>query len=395
MDNQENFGAMTLEELEQEKAKVNSETHPEDALLIDQLIAAKVNEQKLHESLLEPKTAPVKFHGTATAYFPIWIVNILLTIVTLGIYSAWAKVRTNRYFYSSTEIDGHRFSYLATPLQILKGRIIAVLIFGGFYLAITFSPAVAGVLMLAYVVLMPWILCKSIKFNMQMTGYRNIRFNFHGKYGQAFLVFMLYPFLSIFTLYLAMPLALKAIDTFLYENISYGDKNIETDLSGGTYYKAAFGAAFIALLMFTVVMMGIGFEAFGNMADPEAKPSVVTSIIFMATYVGVFIVSGSFYTKIIRNHVFANSKIEDVANFNSSIGVTSLAVLRLTNILALICSLGLAIPWIKVRTANYFAMSTEVTVLPGANDVIADQSQGVNAIGDEVAEAFDFDIAIT
>ena len=44
-------------------------------------------------------TSDVKFHGKAGEFFSIWIVNLLLTIVTRGSYSAWAKVRTNRYFY--------------------------------------------------------------------------------------------------------------------------------------------------------------------------------------------------------------------------------------------------------------------------------------------------------
>mgnify|MGYP000480286921 FL=1 len=66
------------------------------------------------------------FNGKATEFFGIWIVNVLLTIVTLGIYSAWAKVRTHQYFYGNTKIGDDHFSYLATPIQILKGRIIAV-----------------------------------------------------------------------------------------------------------------------------------------------------------------------------------------------------------------------------------------------------------------------------
>lgn len=62
-------------------------------------------------------SAPTKlnfiFHGKTGEFFGIWIVNVLLSIVTLGIYSAWAKVRTNQYFLGSTELDNHRFSYLA------------------------------------------------------------------------------------------------------------------------------------------------------------------------------------------------------------------------------------------------------------------------------------------
>ncbi|MEO1140896.1 MAG: DUF898 family protein, partial [Pseudomonadota bacterium] len=63
------------------------------------------------------------FKGTASEYFGIWIVNLLLSIVTLGIYTAWAKVRRLRYFYGNTWLDGHNFEYHAKPIQILIGRI--------------------------------------------------------------------------------------------------------------------------------------------------------------------------------------------------------------------------------------------------------------------------------
>lgn len=73
------------------------------------------------------RRSTVQFSGRGAEFFGIWIVNVLLTIVTLGIYSAWAKVRTTQYFYGHTKVDGHSFRYLATPIQILKGRIIAVM----------------------------------------------------------------------------------------------------------------------------------------------------------------------------------------------------------------------------------------------------------------------------
>ena len=39
-----------------------------------------------------------EFTGDAKEFFRIWIVNLALSIVTLGIYSAWAKVRTQPLF---------------------------------------------------------------------------------------------------------------------------------------------------------------------------------------------------------------------------------------------------------------------------------------------------------
>ena len=44
------------------------------------------------------KTTPVIFEGKTSEYFGIWIVNLLLSLLTLGIYSAWAKVRRKKYF---------------------------------------------------------------------------------------------------------------------------------------------------------------------------------------------------------------------------------------------------------------------------------------------------------
>ena len=68
----------------------------------------------------EAQTVRFHFHGQGSEFFRIWIVNLVLTILTLGIYSAWAKVRTKRYFYGNTELAGDRFDYLASPIAILK-----------------------------------------------------------------------------------------------------------------------------------------------------------------------------------------------------------------------------------------------------------------------------------
>ena len=73
-----------------------------------------------------PYTASAVFTGQGSEYFRIWVVNLLLTLVTLGVYSAWAKVRTARYFRNNTRLDGHVFDYHGNPAAILRGRIIAL-----------------------------------------------------------------------------------------------------------------------------------------------------------------------------------------------------------------------------------------------------------------------------
>jgi Bacterial protein of unknown function (DUF898) len=41
---------------------------------------------------------PFRFTGAGGEYFRIWIVNVMLSVVTFGIYSAWAKARRLQYF---------------------------------------------------------------------------------------------------------------------------------------------------------------------------------------------------------------------------------------------------------------------------------------------------------
>jgi len=70
-----------------------------------------------------------EFTGRPGEYFRIWIVNLLFSLVTLGIYSACAKVRKKKYFYGSTRFDGETFDYFGRPKAIFRGRVVAFLAF--------------------------------------------------------------------------------------------------------------------------------------------------------------------------------------------------------------------------------------------------------------------------
>ena len=115
---------------------------------------------------------PIKFKGQAGEYFGIWIVNLLLTVITIGIYGAWAKVRTKKYFSSNTEIDGHSFGYHATGWQILKGRILVALVSLALFLGSVFISQLGDEALGSYVIFvfigalfaLPWIVNNSLNF---------------------------------------------------------------------------------------------------------------------------------------------------------------------------------------------------------------------------------------
>lgn len=80
-------------------------------------------------------TAPVRhflFQGSGKGYFLIWLINILLTMITLGLYLPWALVRSRRYFYANTELDGARFSYHATGRSVFVGWLCMLVLYAVF-----------------------------------------------------------------------------------------------------------------------------------------------------------------------------------------------------------------------------------------------------------------------
>lgn len=173
------------------------------------------------------KEIPVVFTGTTREYFGIWIVNLLLSILTLGIYSAWAKVRRKKYFYNNTLIDGLGFDYHAKPSSILKGRIIAFVFFIAYTFSAQISPVLPAVFGLIFFIALPWLVIRTMTFNARNTSHRGLRFDFAGKMKDAIRVFFGLPLLSVISFGLAVPYAAHQRTQFLMNNHRFGFSRFE------------------------------------------------------------------------------------------------------------------------------------------------------------------------
>lgn len=393
------YSNYTLDELKQAYFSIDKELYPERAERLSQLIQEKQTatvllEQPSKDDIIGKER--VKFHGNGTEYFAIWIVNLLLSIVTLGIYSAWATVRTNRYFYSNTEIVGHRLAYLAKPIQILIGRLIAFALFAIVLISSSFSPFIAVSFSILFALFVPVIIVMGVRFRMRMMAYRNVRFNFTKRYGRAFVVFLLFPILGFLSLYLAFPWVLKKMDEFLYENMTYGDKAFTPSLKASEYYMAAIasGVIMMAGLFIVSIIVGIGAAATGVDETGIGFAMSIASVVGLLLYLFVLVVAYSFYEAYIRNHVYNNMRIQDIAIFSSDLKVMDLVFLSVTNYLMLVFTLGIAFPWVKVRTTRLLTGATEITILKGIEGIVAESGSNDSAIADEVIGAFDIDLSI-
>ncbi|SDX10961.1 YjgN family protein [Marinobacter mobilis] len=167
-----------------------------------------------------PRNEPVKFSGQAGEFFGIWFVNNILTWMTLGIYSAWAKVRTLQYFYGNTEVAGGSFSFTASPLKILRSRLIAFALLVVFVIADN-SPADWALytylgFVAVYLALAPVLTVLVMSFQLRYSAWRGISFRFNKDYRGAYRVY-LPPFMVLLLLFgsLMLPAYSEEIEQYM------------------------------------------------------------------------------------------------------------------------------------------------------------------------------------
>ena len=182
---------------------------------------------------------PLEFTGTAEEYFRIWIVNTFLTIITLGIYAAWAKVRTRQYFYAHTRLAGQPFEYLADPKAILRGNLI---IGGGFLLYTAlghYNPILAGIIVILFYLFLPFLIYKTLRFYAHNSAFRNIRFRFLGTVGESYKIYLVFPFYITLTLGLIIPHWFFRQKKYFFDNFAFAQCRFFTlrAVTGSAFFK--------------------------------------------------------------------------------------------------------------------------------------------------------------
>lgn len=322
------------------------------------------------------RVSPLEFTGNGKEYFGIWIVNILLTILTLGIYSAWAKVRNNQYFYGNTLIEGASFQYLASPITILIGRAIALVAVILYAVVNHFSIVGGLLLLLALLIATPWMITRGLRFNAINSSYRNVRFNFEGTYGDALKITLLWPILNALCLGLLTPMLSRKTHEFLVAGSRYGTSRFRFEGNNATYYLF-FGKGLLIGLAFIVAFFLL-----------QAVHTVLGSIVVACGYIALI----GYFRAGLANLMLNNAEL-DGHRFESAQQALQLAWIYLTNSLLVVITLGLYTPWAKVRLAKYRAACTAMVIDGNLDQFTAAQVRRTNALGDELADAFDVGFA--
>jgi uncharacterized membrane protein YjgN (DUF898 family) len=343
--------------------------------------------------------APVSFTGTGGEYFKIWIVNLALTIVTLGVYSAWAKVRRLQYFYRHTRLAGTGFDYHGDPIAILKGRIVGLVLFGLYSVIGYVNIWLAVGIVIGLAVVMPWLLARSLRFRFHNSSYRGLRFRFHGTTGQAYWIFLAFPVFTVLSLFTLGPLWHHRLKRYQFSNASYGSARFSFNAAVGEFYITYILAVFTFFCLIALLVVGLfGTGVLVALASgPIAEDRVsLGMILFMVTagtlYAAVLLGVQSITASRIHNECWNTAKT-DHHRFASELAAWRLFGIQYTNFLATVATLGLFRPFAQVRLARYYTSTLTVFGSASFESYAAVDADDVTAVGEETADLFDFDIA--
>ena len=143
----------------------------------------------------------------------------------------------------------------------------------------------------------------------------------------------------------------------------------------------------------TLVMMK---EAANNPQMIEAQIAAIMPIVTLA-YIGMilaamFIMAYSMTRQ--RMYVYENTTLDDEITFGSTLKAKQFAWIMITNFLAIIATLGLAMPWAKVRVARVMLENTQVSAQNGFDQYMTQKQEKSSSLGEQIGDAFDVDVGL-
>ena len=131
---------------------------------------------------------PIEFTGSGGEYFRVWIVNVLLSIVTLGLYTPWARRRTAQYFYSHTQVAGSPLEFVAETRRMVFGFLAFAALYIAYQLAAeTGQQMAAGLLLFGFAALAPFLWASAMRFRLGATRWRGIRLAFTASWKEVYI----------------------------------------------------------------------------------------------------------------------------------------------------------------------------------------------------------------
>ncbi len=322
---------------------------------------------KTHSSpkqiFMEITSTKIKFYGDGAKYFGILIVNLLLTIVTFGLYYPWARAKNLQYLYGETEFAGSRFAFHGTGREMFKGFIKAMLIVGvlmAIYYASILSKnqgmLIIGIIItyLGFLTLIPIAIHGGLRYRMSRTSWRGIHFGYRGNLRELFGICFKGMLLTIFTLGIYGSWFQCNLRSYLESNIRLGNVKFSFEGEGAELFWINFKG--ILLTIFTL---------------------------------GIY----SFWFARNLNHFSVNhSKLEQDGNqfsFQSNLTPGDIFITGIINYFLVVFTLGLGTPWAILRQMRMVIDNVELLGAFNPDTVVQTEEAYTDATGDDMLDMLD------
>jgi uncharacterized membrane protein YjgN (DUF898 family) len=379
-----------------------------------------------------PERHPIGFTASGSEYFRIWIVNLLLIVVTLGLYLPWAKVRKLRYFHANTWVDGDALGFHGEPAKMLRGTLIAAAFLIVYSVGSHFSGWAALLAALAFIGLWPALFRASMRFRLANTSWRGLRFRFTGDTAGAYgallppLALVLLPFavagltvgsgeggkpgapaaaaagligLCMLVFVVGLPFFLWKLRRYQHGHYAYGGLQTRLEADVGVVYGVFI--KLIGLLIAAVVLAGLVFGLFGAIgvigrkgSGPGVALIILMAVIGLASVLLLNILPKSYLQVRLQNLLWSTTGNE-VLRFDSRLKLGPYLGLQLKNYLLILLTLGLYWPFavIGTRRAQLEAVTLETrTPLDELSRTAVEEDP--SAAGDMAADLFGLDIGM-
>lgn len=331
-----------------------------------------------------------QFNGQASEYFGIWIVNILLTIITLSFYAPWAKVRRLRYFYQNTDFFERSFDFTGLPTKILIGRLIALSIWGLYAFGSNLEPKVAIFGVVLFYLAIPWLLRATLRFTSRNSKFSNSRFYFSGTTKTAYIQFFMGLLITIFTLGLFAPVMIWLFKRYSFDHLYLGQLRFKLNTDWSSYMAAVYIPlilyiiAVVGIIVFNLTIYGIGdiYSALLNMLN----------LILLAYFVLIIAIF-----PLIQARIFIttwNNISVGQSYFKTDCTQWRYAWIVMSNWIVKILSLGLMSAWAAIRLYKYQVESLSLHLNDDPNLMMNMAQSDPSAIGEEISDIFDLDISL-
>ncbi len=352
-----------------------------------------------------PESHRLEFTGSGREYFRIWIVNLALSLATLGIYSAWAKVRRMKYFYGNTSLAGHAFDYHGRPIAILKGRLIAVLFLVIYLVVRQFAPRLAIVPLLLLWLAIPWIVTRARMFQLRVTSYRGVHFDFQPDYRGAYVAYLLAPIATVLSLGIALPWATRVKYRWLIDNSAYGATRFTLAIGLKGYVRALLIVAPVLILG----MIAVGIVSFGavGMAGkyvglaPGSQPTpqqtaalgmLTVAVMYPFLLLLTYAVMGLWRALVLTPTLSATTLGQ--VRLHCSLPAARLMWIYISNLLGIVFTIGLFTPWARVRLARFVLQCTGYEAPGPVDDFVGTELVRTPAVAEEIGDLFDIDFGL-